>query len=122
MRKRELAEIKENRFPGDISVFTAGVAVIVVGLSLWSSVVGLLNDFVYPGYETCKKEISKALDRPDNVEIRYPLRRPDFDAKPGIWNHAIEVRFKSTSGGTSALMIRCDVDMTGQVAKYRIYL
>lgn len=82
---------------------------IVVGIFIWPGIMGVYNSVVFPGFETCKREISRHLQGSSSVEFDWPPRRFSRHENADIWGYAIVMYTTRANGGGTASMVECIV-------------
>ncbi len=82
---------------------------IVVGIFIWPGIMGVFNSVVFPGFETCKREISSYLQDSSSVEFDWPPRRFSRQADSDIWGYAIVMYTTGATGAGTASMVECIV-------------
>ena len=87
---------------------------------LFPAITGVFNTFVFPGYESCKREIARSLRDPDSAYYEWPPRRFSHRTNPDIYRYAIEVRSTNGFGGVSSRQIGCTVDGSGSKTRYSV--
>ena len=112
-------QAKENEISGGTGLIGF---VIIVGVMVlfWPALMGLFNTVMYPGYETCKREIDKILRDPNGADFEWPPRRFSHRSDPDIWRYAIDVNAGNAYGGRSSKQIACTVDASGSEKSYSV--
>ena len=87
---------------------------------LFPAIMGMINTFAYPGFETCKREIGDALRDPSSAEYEWPPHRSSHRTNPDIYAYRVEVRSTNAYGGVSTQMFRCIVDGSGSETRYLV--
>ena len=82
---------------------------IAAGVILWPGVMMAYNTVVFPGLETCKREISRHLQGSSSVEFDWPPRRFSRQADADIWGYAIVMYTTGANGAGIASMVECTV-------------
>ena len=82
---------------------------IAAGVILWPGVMMAYNTVVFPGFETCKREISRHLQGSSSVEFDWPPRRFSRHENADIWGYAIVMYTTRANGGGTASMVECIV-------------
>ena len=81
----------------------------IAGVILWPGIMVAYNTVVFPGYETCKREISSYLQDSLSVEFDWPPRRFSRHENADIWGYAIVMYTTRANGGGTASMVECTV-------------
>ena len=82
---------------------------VTVGIVLWPWVMVALNAVVFPGYEACKREISRYHQNSSSLEFEWPPRRFSHQANADIWGYAILMYTTDAPGAGSASRVECTV-------------
>ena len=82
---------------------------IVVGIFIWPGIMGVFNSVVFPGFETCKREIARYLQDSSSLEFEWPPRRFSRQADADIWGYAIVMYTTGATGAGIASMVECTV-------------
>ena len=82
---------------------------IVVGIFIWPGIMGVFNSVVFPGFETCKREISSYLQDSSSLEFEWPPRRFSRHENADIWGYAIVMYTTGATGAGIASMVECTV-------------
>ena len=81
----------------------------VVGIFIWPGIMGVYNSVVFPGYETCKREISRHLQDSSSFEFDWPPKRVPDQLNPDVWYYSMLMHSMDPDGGSGAMMVKCTV-------------
>ncbi len=89
-------------------------------LLFYPVLIGAANSVMFPGYETCKREIGRVLRDPDGADYSWPPRGFSHRSDPNVRGFTIQVRSTNGFGGKVADVFRCTIDESSAKTRYRI--
>ncbi len=91
----------------------------IAGVIFWPGIMMAYNTVVFPGYETCKREISSEMPDFPPYEFDWPPRVVVDPADNNLRRYSMVIISTDPDGSSYASLISCTADLSRMTFEYR---
>ncbi len=91
----------------------------IAGVILWPGIMMAYNTVVFPGYETCKRGISREMPDFPPYEFDWPPRVVIDPTDNNARRYSMVIISKNPDGSSIASLISCTADLSRMTYEYR---
>ena len=100
-------------------LFCSIAILAIAGVILWPGIMMAYNTVVFPGYETCKREISREMPDFPPYEFDWPPRVVVDPADKNVRRYPMVIISTKPDGSSYASLISCTADLSTMTFEYR---